>query len=213
VLSHAGVFAGWFKPLIVQMQHTNYQVISYHRVGYAGSSRVRGTVNLSQQAMHLRSLMEHLGVKRAHIVGHSSSANIALQLALDAPNIVHTLILLEPALKVVKSAQERVSSFAPVHDRYGNGDKAGAIDAFMRAVAGPDYRADLERALPGAFAQAVEDADTFLGQELPAVQEWSFTPEDANRIRQPACSHWREKSRCVGLEGTARNASHLVTKC
>ena len=29
------------------------------------------------------------------------------------------------------------------------------------------------------------DADTFLGQELPAVREWSFSREDASRIGQP----------------------------
>lgn len=39
---------------------------------------------------------------------------------------------------------------------------------------------------PGRFEQAMADADTFFGQELPAVQEWSFTPEDAGRVVQPA---------------------------
>jgi pimeloyl-ACP methyl ester carboxylesterase len=31
----------------------------------------------------------------------------------------------------------------------------------------------------------VADAHTFLGQELPAVREWSFGWEDASRIAQP----------------------------
>ncbi len=50
------------------------------------------------------------------------------------------------------------------------GDKAGAVDAWMRAVGGQSYRAALDRALPGAFDQAVADTDTFFGQELPAVR-------------------------------------------
>lgn len=55
----------------------------------------------------------------------------------------------------------------------------------MRGIGGSDYRAALERALPDAFEQAVTDADTFFGHELPAVQEWEFTHEDASRITQP----------------------------
>jgi pimeloyl-ACP methyl ester carboxylesterase len=31
-------------------------------------------------------LLHHLGIERAHIVGHASSAMMALQLALDAPD-------------------------------------------------------------------------------------------------------------------------------
>jgi hypothetical protein len=55
----------------------------------------------------------------------------------------------------------------------------------MRGVAGPDWRRVLDDTLPGAFDQAVADADTFFDQELPAVQRWSFGRRDAGRIRQP----------------------------
>jgi pimeloyl-ACP methyl ester carboxylesterase len=58
----------------------------------------------------------------------------------------------------------------------------------MRGVSGPSYRAVLDQVLPGAFEQAVVDADTFFGQELPAVQQWSLKREDAGRITQPALS-------------------------
>ena len=71
-------------------------------------------------------------------------------------------------------------------EHYSSGDKARAVDTFMRGVCGPAYRSALEQALPGAFEQAVADAETFFGQELPAVNEWMFTREDANRIAQPA---------------------------
>ena len=74
---------------------------------------------------------------------------------------------------------------APAMERYRAGDSATAIDIWMRGVAGPAYRGVLDDALPGAFDQAVADADTFFGQELPAVQGWSFGREDAARVTQP----------------------------
>jgi pimeloyl-ACP methyl ester carboxylesterase len=68
---------------------------------------------------------------------------------------------------------------------YEAGNKTGAVDRFLQVVVGPEYRHVLDRVLPGAFAQAVADADTFFRIELPALEQWSFTQEEARRITQP----------------------------
>src|SRR6185312_8332301 len=106
VLIHPGHFADWCKPLVAESVLTDrYRVLTYHRVGCAGSSPIDGPVSLVQQGAHCRSLLEYLGIERAHVVGHSSSANIALQLAMDAPDVVHSLAVLEPALYAPPSAR------------------------------------------------------------------------------------------------------------
>jgi pimeloyl-ACP methyl ester carboxylesterase len=189
VLVHAGLVAEWFRPLLQERVLTEqYQVVSYHRLGYAGSSRVAGPVSIAQQAAYCRALMHSLGIARAHVVGHSLGANIALQLALDAPDAVHSLALLEPARPLVPgaTASEYVRAiYEPAFAHYRSGDQAGAVETFMRGVCGPAYRSVLERVLPGAFEQAVADAETFFGQDQPAVQQWSFTRQEASRIAQP----------------------------
>jgi pimeloyl-ACP methyl ester carboxylesterase len=181
--------------------HQALSRVSYHRIGYAGSSRVAVPVSITQQAAHLRSLLRQLRIERAHIVGHSSGGNIALQLALDAHEMVHSLVIMEPALPVTASGSERLlstrSALAPAVDAFRAGDKARAIDLFMRGVAGPDYRGTLEQALPGAFSQAIVDADTFFGQELPSVQQWSLEREDASRISQPVLAVIGGRSKLV----------------
>jgi pimeloyl-ACP methyl ester carboxylesterase len=193
LLVHAGIFVNWFRPLLGESALTGrHRVLSYHRIGYAGSSRVAGPVSLAQQATHLRSLMRQVGIQRAHLVGHSSGGNIALQLALDAPEMVHSIVLMEPALAVPNLGPERLLStraaMAPVFEAYRAGDKARAVDGFMRNVSGPGYRGVLDQVLPGAFEQGVTDADTFFGQELPAIQQWVLKREDAGRISQPVLS-------------------------
>jgi pimeloyl-ACP methyl ester carboxylesterase len=186
MLIHPGHFADWLTPLLNEPALTNrYRLVSYHRAGCAGSSHIAGPVSLAQQAAHCRSLMHHLGIERAHIVGQSSSGNIALQLALDAPDAVHSLAILEPALYSVPSVQTSRAFVGAAVQLYRAGDKAGAIDTFLQGVCGPGYRPVLDQALPGAFDQHVADAETFFGQELPALQQWSFTAEDARRITQP----------------------------
>ena len=200
VLVHAGVFAGWYKPLLDEPALAGrHRVLHYHRIGYAGSSQVAGSVSIAEQAAHLRALMRHLGIQRAHLVGHSSGGNIILQFALDAPEMVGSLAVLEPALPVEASGSERLLStrafMAPVMERYRAGDKAGAVDGFMRGVTGSDYRRTLDKVLPDAFGQAVASADTFFGQELPALRQWSFRREDARRITQPVLAVIGEKSK------------------
>jgi pimeloyl-ACP methyl ester carboxylesterase len=184
VLVHAGVFADWFEPLLKEPSLSRYCLVTYHRVGYAGSSHVTGPVSIAQQAEHVRALMEQLQIDSAHLVGHSSGANIMMQLALDAPQKVRSLAVLEMALAVPASSPGR-AGIPQAMEFYRVGDKAAAVDTFMRAVAGPGYRAVADRALPGAFDQAVRDADTFFGQELPAVRRWTFGPAEAARIKQP----------------------------
>jgi hypothetical protein len=66
------------------------------------------------------------------------------------------------------------------------GRARAAVDIFFRGVLGPGYRAALDHGLPGAFEQAVADADAFFTQEIPALQQWPFTEDDAHRIQQPA---------------------------
>ncbi len=190
VLVHAGLLAEWFQPLMQEQALTDrYRVVSYHRVGYAGSTHMAGPVSIAQQAAHCRALMHFLGIERAQVVGHSIGGMIALQLALDAPDRVHSLALLEPARPLVPGAvasEFARAVFGPTFAHYRSGDKAGAVETFLRGVCGPAYRSVLEQALPGAFEQAVAHADTFFAQELPAIEQWSFTREEARRIPQPA---------------------------
>jgi pimeloyl-ACP methyl ester carboxylesterase len=186
VLVHGSHIADAFAPLLVEpVLADRYQLILYHRRGFAGSTHPDGSLSIVQQAADCRAFMRHLGVQCAHIVGHSYGGAIALQLALDAPEAVHSLALLEPALLIVPSAQQFMEAMGPVLQMYEAGNTTGAVDGFLQAVVGPEYRSVLDRVLPGAFAQAVADADTFFRIELPALQQWSFTQADAGRITRP----------------------------
>jgi pimeloyl-ACP methyl ester carboxylesterase len=186
VLVHGAHIADAFAPLLAEPVLTErYRLLLYHRRGFAGSTHPESLLSIAQQAADCRVLMQHLGVPRAHVVGHSYGGVIALQLALDAPDVVHSLALLEPALFMVPSAPQFMDALGPVLQMYEAGNKAGAVDCFLQAVVGPEYRSVLDRMLPGAFAQAVADADTFFRIEVPALNQWSFTQAEARRITQP----------------------------
>jgi pimeloyl-ACP methyl ester carboxylesterase len=59
----------------------DYRTILYHRRGYAGSSAVTGPGSIARDAADCRALLGALAIDRAHVVGYSYSAAVALELA------------------------------------------------------------------------------------------------------------------------------------
>jgi pimeloyl-ACP methyl ester carboxylesterase len=178
VLIHGALIAEAYAPLCAESAlNSRYRLVRYHRRGYAGSSPARAPFSLAEQAADCRALLRHLGIERAHVVGHSSGAVIALRLALDAPEVVHSLVLLEPALLNVPSGALLTEALRPVLEQYGAGDKEGAADSFLRWAVGSDYRAWLDRLVPGAFQRWLPTPTL--------TSASSFRRADAQRITQP----------------------------
>ena len=160
-------------------------------------------MSIADHAADAAALLNHLGVPRTHIAGHSSGGAVAAQLALDHPERVHTLILLELSLLSVPSGEAFFQQAGPAFEAYGSGDHEGAVAIFMSAVSGADWvtsRVVLEECLPGAVARAIKDADTFFGIELPALSEWSFGREQAAAISQPVLSVFGTQTQPLWVE-------------
>jgi pimeloyl-ACP methyl ester carboxylesterase len=186
------LIADCFMPLLPEPALADrYQLIRYHKRGWVGSTHTPRPVSIAEHAADAAALLEHLDVRRAHVVGHSTGASIGAQLALDHPEKVHTLTLLEPTLLSLPLGGAFLQAAGPVFEAYGGGDHAGAFAMFVSAASGLDWercRALLEERIPGVVAQSVKDADTFFGVELPAVAEWTFGPEQAAALRGPVLS-------------------------
>ena len=188
VFIHGAFIADTFRPLLAEPSLAGrYRLILYHRRGYAGSSRAAGSVSVAQQAADCQALLRHLGANRAHVVGHSYGGCVALQLALDTPGVAGSLALLEPGLMVGESAEGYRAALARGAERYREVGAAVAVAEFLQAR-WPGYGDALDRALPGAFAQAVADAETWFERELPGQLDWRFGAAEARRIGQPALS-------------------------
>jgi pimeloyl-ACP methyl ester carboxylesterase len=187
-----GPIAGAFLPFLSEPALVDrYRLIRYHRRGQAGSTPAAGPVSFADHASDAASLLDHLGVRRAHVAGHSFGGNIALQLALDQPEVVQTLALLEPWTFAVPSAEAFLKQAEPVLQAYGAGDREGAMSGFLSAVSGLDWetcRAVIDERIPGGAERALVEADFSFGSDLPALNAWKFGPEQAASISQPVLS-------------------------
>jgi pimeloyl-ACP methyl ester carboxylesterase len=191
VLFISPVLADGFLPLLSEPALNGYQLVRYHKRGWVGSTHTPGPVGIATHAADAAALLEHLGLPRAHVAGHSTGAVVAAQLAVDRPATLQTLTLLEPLMLSMPSGAAVFQQVGPAFEAYGRGDHEGAWAMFLGAATGLDWatcRTILEKRMPGVVAQAVKDADTLFGVELPAISEWAFGPGQAAGIRCPVLS-------------------------
>lgn len=192
LLISTGPIADSFLPFVSEKALADrYRLIRYRQRRMTAGTHDPAPVSFAQHAADAAALLGYLGIRRSHVAGHSTGAAIALQLAVDRPDVVHTLALLEPPLMSVPSAASFFEKAGPALAAYGSGDREGAMAGFMSVVCSLDWetcRALVDKYVPGGGAQAIKDADNFFGSYLPALGAWQFGPEQAAAISQPVLS-------------------------
>lgn len=189
LLVHGGLLSDWFVPVAGHRLLAVHRVITMRRAGYVRAEDAGEPLSIAERAAHCARLVEALGIDRVHVCGHSSGAVISLQLALDRPDLVQSLVLLEPApVGELASPAAIAVAQGPMRDsmmRFGEGDAAAGFDLFMRATCAEDYPEVLEAVLgEGALARAIEESRAFPA-EAGACAQWTFGAQEAGRLTVP----------------------------
>jgi pimeloyl-ACP methyl ester carboxylesterase len=196
VFLHGGILTDWFGPLADELAKTgSYRLVSYRRPGYGSSTLPSQPITMAGQADCCLALMRHLGLSRAHLVGHSIGACIALQAALQAPEAVASVALLEPPVMTATSdPSPALTVLRATSALWKQGDVAGAMESFMRGIVDPDYERVLDGVLGTWRENALKGTDAFFQTDQPAVQAWRFERPEAARVRQHAILFLGENS-------------------
>ena len=205
LLISTGPIADSFRPFVHENALADrYRLIRYRQRRLDAHAAGPMPVSYAEHATDAVGLLRHLDVPRAHVVGHSTGADIALQLAHDHPDVVHSLTLLEPLLLSVPSAGEFLERAGPALTAYAAGEPARAMKAFMTMVCSLDWeicRAHLEKHIPRGVEQVLDDADNFFGSYVPALSAWQFGSSQASGIVQPVLSVMGTDTQRVFAEG------------
>jgi len=98
VLLHGKNFcAGTWEATIRVLGETGYRVVAPDQIGFCKSTKPeRYQYSFQQLAANTHALLEHLGVKRIVLVGHSTGGMLAARYALLYPGEVEQLVLVNP---------------------------------------------------------------------------------------------------------------------
>lgn len=85
-----------------------FRTIRFDLRGHGESSKPPGPYSAALFAADARALLDHLGIDRCHVAGHSLGATVALRLVLDAPDRIERLALLSAAAGRTEEERQRV---------------------------------------------------------------------------------------------------------
>lgn len=206
LLIHGNGIADAYVRLLKEPALQDYQLIAYHRrgTGHSGDGQGPDPNSLSNEVMDAAALLEFLGHDSAHVVGHSQGGQIALALAIDRPEIVHSLILMEPEQLQIEgfgpedmgesfqarlAEQQRQIQQAMAEAQPDKMTPDERVDDFMTWLAeGADWEARLSPDIPDARAQGLRvlqrqmglpesrDVDDFRSLAQPVRWIWSDMP-------------------------------------
>ena len=101
-----GNLAVWHLE-IVQALLSEYRMTTYDLRGHGYSDVPPMGYTTADHASDLRSLLDALGIERAHVMGHSFGADVALNFAILFPERVERLILVEPGIAALTPLRDR----------------------------------------------------------------------------------------------------------
>ena len=110
VMIHGGLGGG--EGCAQMMEHhaaqlsSTYRVVAYDRRAAGRSETPVDGYSIPNYARDLHALLAHLGVERAHILGSSAGGPIAMQFALDHPEMTPSLLLVNTMTYVQESEWE-----------------------------------------------------------------------------------------------------------
>jgi pimeloyl-ACP methyl ester carboxylesterase len=162
-----------------------YQLISYYRAGYNGSTLEKSSLSIEEGAEHAKQLLDHLGIQKAHIMAFSFGGVIGFQFLLSYPERAHSAILLEPYLprEGQEAVQANINAFTRAMELYQRGDKLGAALRYMEDVCGPSFLSAVEMTGPLDVWKRVEEcAETTFTIDFPAIASWGFKMSQADSL-------------------------------
>lgn len=135
VMIHGGLGGGDGSAAMVDnfaaILSDRFQMIFYDRRAAGRSETPEGGYAIPNQVQDLRALLRKLGVSRAHILGSSGGGPIALGMALDHPEMVETLLLIntmsyssQPERAARQMELDNLRSNEAAHGREGSVERA-----------------------------------------------------------------------------------------
>ena len=128
-----------------------HTVLSYDMLGHGDSDLPAADVTLARYADQLRELLDALGLARAHVVGHSMGALVALEFALNHPERTRRVVAMNAVFQ--RSPEQRAAVMA----------RAQALhDTDLSDSVGPTIERWFGRPVPAALARPAAEVEALL---------------------------------------------------
>jgi pimeloyl-ACP methyl ester carboxylesterase len=183
-----------------------FRLVAYDLRGRGDSDRPPHGYSLAGHGEDLAGLLDHLGLRRVVVMGHSLGAHIALRFAVTHPRRVARLVLVDGGLDV---RPEILDSLAPAIGRVGL--EFPSLGAFLERMRGlPMLAGQWNEHLERYFRYDVEELPS--GAVRSKVARHAVEEELANLARERLWI-WHHQVRCPTLVVRAPAGLLTATDC
>jgi pimeloyl-ACP methyl ester carboxylesterase len=149
--------------LIASRLTSKYQVITFDNRGVGRSSAPDQPYTIAEMAEDVSALLDQLGVRSAHVAGHSMGGQIAQVLAIANPEKVRSLILLASGARINEHNRAIIETWGKLPQLV---DRRTAAQLSLPWIYTPRFYAR-----PGAISQII---DIILGNPFPSTPHGIF---------------------------------------
>nr|WP_306254914.1 alpha/beta hydrolase [Ornithinimicrobium cryptoxanthini] len=163
-----------------------HRILDLRRRGYGASSPASGPGSVTRDAADCLAVLRATQCPPAHVVGASYGAAVALELFALAPEMVATLVLLEPPPVHGSSGPEFLAACSELSTVFVERGVTVALDEFTRTLRSRTRWAK-ERPMcdPEVVAAVERDATTFFMVDIPALMSWRLDPTQLTAREPP----------------------------
>ena len=189
---HGAIFSDAFAAMMLEPTLAEYRLITYRRRGYGDSDPTSEPPTMRGARTRRPRVLTHLDARPAHVIGHSGSGPIAVQLLSTTANAVSADALRTgPSERGDGRCLRRARRTARRNARAGE-ESAKAMDVWMVASTGDSgWRDQAEHLTPGAVEPSDRRASGTFDGDLVAMRSWDFDavePRPASPSPSGTCS-------------------------
>ena len=186
-----------------------YQVITYDRRGYGNSDQVSySDYTVRAQAEDLICILRTFCREPAWILGNSAGSLIALEAALNYPELIRGMILLEPSLGYDPDEREKLLGWNRELNEYVEQRRIKrALMAFSRVIGG---KAGSAASSLQEMRQTYQNLETFMYGELNEVQHYLPPIESLMALKIPVVIGVTEDGRDSIFATSSESAARLI---
>ena len=187
----------WYHQVPVFSKH--YRVVTYDVRGSGKSDSPQGEYSIALFAEDAYQLMRALKVSEAYFLGYSMGGRIALQLALEHPEMVKALVLANSSVGLTPPTPQAIERRKTIIDLLNNRDMKTFAEMMTVAAFSPNFKsrnpAEFERYLKVKMQNKPEGIARLMGS-LAAPP----SPPDLSRLKCPTLLIVGEDDFYMGVE-------------
>jgi 2-hydroxy-6-oxonona-2,4-dienedioate hydrolase len=190
VHGYLGGSSQWDNQLPVLSQH--FEVITFDLAGYGKAHHLTAPTDLAEHARNVLASLDHLGVDRFHLLGHSMGGMVVQEITRQAPHRVKKLVLY--ATGPLGCIPGRFETMARSRERL----REDGVQRTARRICAT-WLLDYEHspAFEALAALATQASEQAASAGLSAMESWDGR-DQLSKIEQATLVIWGERDRTYG---------------